>query len=522
METLKVYRRGELLAQVVLGERAVEFGRGAACDVVIDDPELAERQWLAMSRGGTVVAYDVSTGGRARAQHLPLGERVMLGRDHSLMREHVADAPRTGAARDTEALRVLRESKASLCIVIGRVGDARRVCVGEHPIQVGRDADSDIVVSDPTASFRHCRLEPSRDGLFVRDLGSSNGTFVNGMRVDRALLSSGAVVRVGRTELCVLERDGQRRLLGTDLVAVSKSMLAMFAEAQRAAKLPWPALVLGETGSGKEGVAALLHEHGPRRGKPFVAKNAGGIPVELVESELFGHERGAFTSAVNAHRGVFEQADGGTLFLDEIGELPLSMQARLLRVLESGELSRVGAESARRVDVRLVCATHRDLRAMVALGTFRQDLYFRIAGLVIEVPPLRERPEDVRALSRHFLVELEGIVGPRVLTAQAMERLCAYAWPGNVRELRNIIRAAAIDSGAQRIEHTHVLRAIARLGASTCPPTLSDEELRDAIAANEGNLTAASRSLGLPRSTFRGRIERMSGSPDPVEPRVRR
>lgn len=508
METLKVYRGGALCAQVVLGERAVEFGRGASCDVVIDDPELAERHWLAMPRKGTVVAYDVSVGTRPRARHLPIGERMALGRDHSLVREQTPAGERASVARDTEALCVVREASSALCVVTRGVGDARTLRIGDDPIHVGRGADNDLVLSDAAASVRHCRLEPSAEGLLVRDLGSSNGTFVNGVRIDRAVVSSGSVIKIGRTELRVLERDAGGRLLGTRLVVQSTSMLAVVAEAQRAASLPWPALVLGESGSGKEGVAALLHEHGPRRDKPFITKNAGGISHELIDSELFGHERGAFTSAVNAHRGVFEQADGGTLFLDEIGELPLLSQVRLLRVIETGEVRRVGAEYDLRVDVRLVCATHRDLPAMVVAGTFRKDLFHRIAGWIIRVPPLRERPEDIRALSRHFLAELAPVVGTRALTPKAIERLCSHAWPGNVRELRNIVRISAAGCATQQVERADVERALAQFGPAAAPRRVSVVEMHEAIALHGGNQSAASAALGLKRSTFRGRLKR--------------
>jgi DNA-binding NtrC family response regulator len=337
------------------------------------------------------------------------------------------------------------------------------------------------VLADIAASHFHCRFEPSGDGLLLRDLDSSNGTFVNGLRIDRVLVDGGAEVRVGRSELRILAGDPHGQLSGSALVAQSPAMLAVLAEAQRIARLPWPALILGESGSGKEGVAELLHAKSGRRG-PFCTLNAGGVPAGLCESELFGHERGAFTGASNARRGAFEQADGGTLFLDEIGELPLSLQARLLRVLESGEVKRVGGESARQVDVRIVCATHRDLRSMVAAGTFRQDLYFRIARLVLELPPLRARHEDIRALCVHFLQLLEPTLGRRALEPAALQRLLRYAWPGNVRELRNVLCAAAVMIGAECIELVHVERALDRVGGTgraTAP--LASSALQEAI-----------------------------------------
>ena len=230
------------------------------------------------------------------------------------------------------------------------------------------------------------------------------------------------------------------------------------------------------------------------------------MPRDLIESELFGHERGAFTGASQSRRGVFEQADGGTLFLDEIGELPLALQARLLRVLENGEVRRVGAETARKVDVRVVCATHRDLRAMVAEGGFRQDLYFRLARVVLEVPPLRARGEDVTLLANHFLRELAPVIGPKQLSEQAFARLRAHAWPGNVRELRNVLSAAAFASAAPRIERAELERALERLGAAGARGP-SGDGLREAIEQHGGNISAAARALGLSRTTLRDRLK---------------
>jgi DNA-binding NtrC family response regulator len=263
--------------------------------------------------------------------------------------------------------------------------------------------------------------------------------------------------------------------------------------------------VNGESGTGKEGIALSLHTLGPRRDKRFVAINAGGLPRELIESELFGHERGAFTGANVTRRGVFEQATGGTLFLDEIGELPLDLQARLLRVLETGEIRRLGAERTLAVDVRLVCATHRDLPAMVAEGSFRQDLYYRVARLVLQVPALRSRLEDVDALASHFLGQIAGEVGGRELTSDALVRLRLHDWPGNARELRNVVCAAAADSGAY-IEAADIERALVRLGDGARLRGPAGEACRLAVAQYSGNKAAAARALGIPRSTLRDRI----------------
>jgi transcriptional regulator with AAA-type ATPase domain len=515
METLKLYRGDQLLTAVALGERPLELGRASSCDLVIDDPELAARHWLAVRRAGTLIAYDVSAGRRGQSRHWPLGSRVAVGRHHSVIREfvpsaeHVRVAARDERDRDTESLGLQRRSSLGLSIVVGQGREARRLRIGEHPLHVGRDADNHLVLADRAVSPFHCRFEPSGEGLVLRDLGSVNGTYVNGVRIVRVVVDAGASIRLGRSDLRLVQRDLEGRVAGSAFVAASSGMIALVAEAQRVAPLPWPALILGESGSGKEGIATLLHTHGQRRG-PLVTLNAGGVPHGLIESELFGHEKGAFTGASAGRRGAFEQAEGGTLFLDEIGELPLTLQARLLRVLESGEVRRVGGEGARQVDVRVVCATHRDLRALVGAGKFRQDLYFRIARVVLELPPLRARRDDIAPLCEHFLRSLDPVIGRRELEASALERLSGYDWPGNVRELRNVLCAAAVEAGCPRIELAHVQRALSRLGGQIGPSVaLPPDRMREAIEAHHGNVAAAARSLGMPRSTLRDRMRQL-------------
>ncbi len=511
MEMLELYQREQLVARYELGGRAAEIGRVEGCDIVVADPDIADRHWLVMRKHGTVVLFDISGGKRQRAlEHpLPLDRCVPIGRHYQLKRVTVGSAPppRTQEPR-TEALAILRLSASRYLILIGRGGDARRLRVGEGPIHVGRAADNDIVLVDRAVSEHHLRLEPCEAGLVLRDLGSRNGSFLNGVRVHTAVVGEGAHVRVGRTDLRVTANSGNDGNEPT-MVAESSSMLQVLGDVRRVAPLPWPVLIVGESGTGKEGIAKSLHELGARRAQRFVAVNAGGLARDLVESELFGHEKGAFTGALAAHKGVFEQAHGGTLFLDEIGELPLPLQARLLRVLETGEVRRVGGESAFAVDVRLVCATHRDLRGMVQDGTFRQDLYYRIARLVIELPTLRSRPEDVRALCQHFLREICVELGPRELSEEAQARLVAYDWPGNARELRNVLCAAAA-SAALRIEPQDVDQALAKVGGPLGARQLSEETLRRAVEEHKGNMSAAARALGIARSTLRDRLKNVA------------
>jgi transcriptional regulator of acetoin/glycerol metabolism len=509
MEMLELYRCGELLARYELGDRGIEVGRALGCDVAIADPELAQRHWLLLRRHGTVVAFNVSAGRRQRAIEypLPLGRSVPLGRDYAVRRVEATLESCATTEPLTEALLQPPPMLSELVLVVGRGADAPRMRIGDLPIQIGRAADNDIKLADRAVSERHLRLEPCVAGLLLRDLDSRNGTFVNGVRVQTALIEHGVVIRVGRIDLRITTRADSKGN-GPCMVAESSSMLEVLGEVGRVASLPWPVLVVGESGTGKEGVALALHQRSARGAQPFVAVNAGAMTRELIESELFGHERGSFTGAAARHRGVFEQAQCGSLFLDEIGELPLDLQARLLRVLETGEIRRIGAEAPLRVDVRLICATHRDLRRMVTEGAFRQDLYYRIARLVIEVPSLRARPEDLRALVKRFMAEISTELGARELTSAALARLLAYDWPGNVRELRNVLSAAAAAAGSH-VDLPDIELALLRVGGAPYTRQLTPDIIRRALEESSGNRAAAARALGVPRSTLRDRLREL-------------
>jgi transcriptional regulator with GAF, ATPase, and Fis domain len=304
-----------------------------------------------------------------------------------------------------------------------------------------------LCIADPTVSRLHAEFEVRDDGVWVRDLGSRNGTYVDGIRVGLARLPDGAQVTVGNTVVVCRAADSP---LPVDLWPVprfgpllgqSQLMRELFSRLSRYASTESSVLIQGETGTGKELVASAIHESSPRAAGPFVIVDCGGLPENLLESELFGHARGAFTGAVKARSGAFEDASGGTVFLDEVGELPLSMQPKLLRVLESRTVRRLGESAHRPVDVRFVAATHRDLQSMVASGAFREDLYFRLAVLPLTLPPLRSRPEDIPVLVDHFSkgrsLEMTG--------EELMRDLAERPWLGNVRELRNFVeRAMAI------------------------------------------------------------------------------
>ena len=305
------------------------------------------------------------------------------------------------------------------------------------------------------------------------------------------------------------------RLKGaTHVVAKSLSMQTLLKRVARFAKSDAPVAVWGETGTGKEVVARILHASSARAKKPFVAVNVAALPAELLESELFGHGKGAFTGAAVARSGLFESASGGTLFLDEIGEMPQSLQAKLLRVLQDGEVRRVGENRSFAVDVRVVSATHRDLAERVRDGSFREDLFYRLAVLTLEVPALRERRDDILPLAAHFLAEERSEA--RGFSARAKKRMVEYAWPGNVRELQNVVRHGAALSTGREVDETDlpegILRAsaasVVRVGASRDADglrTLAEierEHILRVLDACDGSQAEAARVLGVARNTL--------------------
>ena len=323
--------------------------------------------------------------------------------------------------------------------------------VVQRRMVLGTAGPVDLVVHDRTVSRVHAEVEPREEGLLVRDLDSRNGTLVNGARISQTVIRGSGTFRVGTTPLQVDYASGTElsvELWPTDtfqgLVGGSPSMRELFAMLSRAAPTEASILIRGETGTGKEVVARAVHESSLRSDGPYVVVDCAALPENLLDAELFGHSKGAFTGANAARAGAIETANGGTVFLDEIGELPMSMQPKLLRVLEQRTIRRLGESTHRSVNVRFVCATHRDLLAMVARGEFREDLYFRLCVLPVTVPPLRDRREDIPRLVSHFL-------RGKMLSPELVSELGNMTWRGNVRELRNVVdRALALGEDVVR------------------------------------------------------------------------
>jgi two-component system, NtrC family, response regulator GlrR len=424
----------------------------------------------------------------------------------------------TQSTETTRALEVasteIRYRRFSLKVVAGPDEGAQAVSAGEEAT-IGTEPGNDLVLSDRTVSRHHLAIRAGARGFELTDLGSTNGTILGGYRVFSALLEPGALVGLGRTTVKFDASDDQVR---EDLslresfgraIGASAAMRRVFSVLERFAPADGTILLEGETGTGKEILAEAIHEESPRRAGPFVVVDCGAIPPTLIESELFGHARGAFTGAVEHRVGAFESARGGTLFLDEIGELPLASQPALLRALEDRTCKRVGDDRRIHIDVRVVAATHRDLRHEVNRSRFRADLFYRLAVLRVRVPALRERRDDIALLVRHFHAQL---AGGDVLPDDLVTALARQDWPGNVRELRSAVQRAVILGDASGWADGGRRKAVPDL--TDLERTYSDSK-EDAIARWErgyvarllerfsGNLSHAARSVGMSRNYLR-------------------
>jgi DNA-binding NtrC family response regulator len=323
----------------------------------------------------------------------------------------------------------------------------------KEEIRIGSMEDNDVVLNDDTVSRYHCKIVQEDSGYALVDLRSTNGTFINKVRVREAFLKPGSQLAVGQSQLRFNAREEEVQIVPSradrcgGLIGGNARMREIYAIIERIAPTATTVVIDGETGTGKEVVAQAIHSLSPRQRNELVVFDCGAVPPNLIESELFGHEKGSFTGAVMTRQGLFELADGGTLFLDELGELPLDLQPKLLRALEQREVRRVGSTKATKVDVRIIAATNRNLEDEVRAGRFRQDLFYRLSVVRLHLPALRDRNDDIPLLVQHFLEtghynrRGEGM-RVRGVSREAMTALQTYPWPGNVRELVNVVERA--------------------------------------------------------------------------------
>jgi transcriptional regulator with PAS, ATPase and Fis domain len=402
----------------------------------------------------------------------------------------------------------------------------RRVKLSDGVARVGTAAGATLKLSDPTVSRLHCEVTVGREGIRLIDTESTNGTFFEGCRVRDIDLRPGALVCLGSTTLRIdLTQEASYVELSSrsgfgELVGSSREMRRIYAVLEKAALVDATVLVSGETGTGKELVAQALHDASARARGPYVTLDCGAIPENLIESELFGHVRGAFSGAISDRKGVIEEADGGSIFLDEIGELPITMQPKLLRALETRSVRRVGSNQPRKVDVRVIAATNRSLARSVNEGSFREDLYYRLAVIEIELPPLRARRDDIPALAAHFIERFTGRAEPP--PPELLSTLLMRAWPGNIRELRNFVErsvslgwpdAAAITPQAaaepardvKQLVPVHLSLKEARLSWMA---QFESVYVRALLDKTRGNVTRAAELAGVTRRFFQRTMAR--------------
>jgi DNA-binding NtrC family response regulator len=398
----------------------------------------------------------------------------------------------------------------------------RTVAVGLGPLVIGADADCDLVLDDPAVSRRHAEIQITARGVKVRDLGSTNGTFQGTSRITEIVVSASTTIRVGDTSLLLAPvalpsvTPSKRNRFG-GLIGESLPMREVFAIMELASPTDATVLLEGESGTGKELAAQAIHDHSARSSRPFVVVDCSATHEHLVESQIFGHVRGAFTGAAGDRRGAFVEADGGSIFLDEVSELPLTSQAKLLRALEARTVQPLGSDRPVGVDTRVIAATNRDLLGMVEDGKFRFDLFHRIAVVFIRLPPLRERLEDLPVLIRHFY-EGRGLA-PGDVSGANLEHLREHDWAGNVRELRNVLERGWVLAGSESAGFAGLRLDLRAGGQAVCevvdtglPFKQAKERWNEAFErrylaavyrACDKNISRAARHAGINRHHFR-------------------
>jgi DNA-binding NtrC family response regulator len=423
-----------------------------------------------------------------------------------------------------------RQTQGGIFIVIKGPdrGEAVRLTNNGQAVSFGSGANCSLVLTDKTVSRKHVEAQLIGDEVMMIDCGSTNGTFIQGSRFERISIGFGAEIKLGRTVIKFLPDEeivdpepSQQAAFGT-IVGGDTKMRQMFTLLEEVGATNATVLIEGETGTGKELIAEEIHNHSPRRDGPFVVFDCGSVPRELIESMLFGHVKGSFTGAITDRRGAFAEAHGGTIFLDEIGEMALDLQPSLLRVLDKRAVRKVGSNTYEKIDVRVIAATNRDLRAEVAKKTFREDLYYRLAVIRVSVPPLRERGSDIPLLTHHFMQAFgQGLD----VTPEDMAKLQRHAWPGNVRELRNVVERACLLSRGNtiNIDDALVHEAAPALGIRTDLPfkeakgqlvdMFERKYIDDLMRKHKMNLSAAAREAQIDRKHLRELIRKYGLDP---------
>ncbi len=410
-------------------------------------------------------------------------------------------------------------------VVLSGPDRGKTLVVDRPELTIGSKEDNQLVLSDPTVSRVHAVLTESGGGYLIRDLDSTNGTYLDGVLIKEAVLDFGRTIALGETQMRFVPFQEKIEVFPSsenvfgDVHGESLEIRNIFGVLERVAPTDVTVVLEGETGTGKELLARAIHARSSRAKAPFVVFDCSSVAANLVESELFGHEKGAFTGAMYSRQGVFEMAQEGTLFLDEIGELGLDLQPKLLRVLEAREVKRVGGSQTRRINFRLIAATHRDLAKESKEGRFREDLFYRLSVLMLRIPPLRERKEDIPLVSRRLLKNLSveyNIAPVPELALETLDILNSYDWPGNVRELRNVLSRALAMGGRTVVQPKDLLlspdsESDAQTMDALIGRSLEEVEraaIKQTLKAHHGNKTQTARALGIAYSTLYEKIKK--------------
>lgn len=548
---LNVYHLDKWVFYFPLEKSVIQIGRSSSNDLILHGETISRRHALIKFQNAAWLVEDLSTVGTV-VNGTKLDGKMILKDQTEIVIENwrivfqlEETQPQTNdeqtviqAESAGETTHVLESSDqgqrikvSKPVLIIEETSGRRKYDVRRKAILVGTSPECDVVVSDAYVSKMHLEMRMSDRGFHVRDLGSTNGSFVGDTRISETYLKSDETLRIGTSNIHVcfetvehvdVEPWAEANFSG--ICGGSEPMRTLFSKVRLVAQTDYTVLVQGETGTGKELIARAIHDNSLRREQPFVVINCAAIQTNLAESELFGHEKGAFTGADQRFKGVFEQADTGTLFLDEVGELSLEMQSKILRVLEYQTLRRVGGSEEIRADVRVVAATHRDLARMVEEGTFREDLYYRLMILPLEIPSLRERMDDIRVLSEMFLKMHSG--SRRLMfTENALAKLQGHTWPGNVRELRNTILRTVTLAASEVLDADDILfihRPVTPgLIESQVSPSAKDmiqkrleeqkalerNQIVSALVEAAGDKLQAAEKLGVARSTLFRKIK---------------
>ena len=545
MAELRLFKNNEEMMKFQIRKETVSIGRGSQNDICLPDVNISRLHMTITCMDNMYIVTDKSTNGtfinskRVFSQELKDKDEIKIGT--WLVRFFTADEDTFEASTqiiDKDPTRIISYKADKNEIVLEKAllrfeGDKNKIFpVTKSMVAIGKSKANDIVLNDDYVSNFHVKIENRGGQYFVKDLSSTNGTYLNGQRIFETSLPFNSIMEVGKTIFKFYLESETRKITPSKetnfvgIISKNEKMRSLFTLISKISNSDSTVLIQGETGTGKELFARGIYKLSGRNSKPFVTVNCGAISKDLIESELFGHEKGAFTSAFQQRQGAFELASGGTIFLDEIGELPLDLQPKLLRVLENKEIKRVGGNELIDVDARIIAATNKDLAEEVKNGKFREDLFYRLMVIPIFIPPLRERREDVPLLAEHFLTQeiSKGKIKAKKIAPETLEVLKREIWNGNVRELKNLLSRVILECDSDVIKPKDLHFPPSSLAEPTAyefelalhkdtktVKTLSDVEkdkIHLELKKNGWNRLATARALGISKSTLHEKIKK--------------